>query len=202
LMCLLGGPCFFSFLFQDTEFFLRSYASGVPPGLPSALISNIKPYLSISDISLLAAALTTLSLLLELAPGTTYPGVEKEILHEIYTLSRSPLVGGAALDSLLAFYRALVKADGQIATHVVPGLVIAVEKADSKEASPANVAKCVARVVKTDQTVAAGTIKEYSKYIKPSSKAKQSMVVLSLLILGELGRFMYVFHKLFDRMPS
>ncbi|KIM50021.1 hypothetical protein SCLCIDRAFT_12402, partial [Scleroderma citrinum Foug A] len=52
-----------------------------------------------------------------------------------------------------------------------------------------NVAKCVGEVVRSQQGVAAGTIAEYSRYIKKSSKANVSTVVLSLLILGELGRF-------------
>lgn len=102
-----------------------------------------------------------------MAPATTFPEVEKHVLSDIYTVSRSPLVGGTALDSLLNFYSSLVRADRQIATHLVPNLVIAAEKAPSKgECSPGNAARCVAMVVKSDQGVAAGTIKEYSKYIK------------------------------------
>ncbi|KAJ3996104.1 armadillo-type protein [Lentinula boryana] len=176
-------------IFVAFDVLIRSYSSGVPPGLPSALISQIKPYLSVSDISLLSQALNTLTVLLELAPSTTFPEVEAHILSDIYAISRSPLVSGTALDSLLNFYAALVKADKQIATHIVPSLVISVDKAHKAESSPANAARCVAQVVKTDHSVAAGTIAEYSKYVKPTSKAKQSTVVLSLLILGELGRF-------------
>ncbi|KAF8824090.1 hypothetical protein HHX47_DHR9000534 [Lentinula edodes] len=176
-------------IFLALEVLIRSYTTGVPSGLPSALISQIKPYLSVSDISLLSQALSTLSVLLELAPSTTFPEVEAHVLSDIYAISRSPLVGGTALDSLLNFYAALVKADKQIATHIVPSLVISVDKVPKAESSPANAARCVAQVVKTDHSVAAGTIAEYSKHVKPSSKAKQSTVVLSLLILGELGRF-------------
>ncbi|KAJ3832369.1 armadillo-type protein [Lentinula raphanica] len=176
-------------LFVAFDVLLRSYSSGVPPGLPSALISQIKPYLSTSDISLLSQALNTLTVLLEMAPSATFPEVEAHILSDIYAISRSPLVGGTALDSLLNFYAALVKADKQIATHIVPSLVISVDKAPKADSSPANAARCVAQVVKTDHSVAAGTIAEYSKHVKPNSKAKQTTVVLSLLILGELGRF-------------
>ncbi|KAJ3873718.1 armadillo-type protein [Lentinula edodes] len=176
-------------IFLALEVLIRSYTTGVPSGLPSALISQIKPYLSVSDISLLSQALSTLSVLLELAPSTTFPEVEAHVLSDIYAISRSPLVGGTALDSLLNFYAALVKADKQIATHIVPSLVISVDKVPKAESSPANAARCVAQVVKTDHSVAAGTIAEYSKHVKTSSKAKQSTVVLSLLILGELGRF-------------
>ncbi|KAF9261953.1 TIP120-domain-containing protein [Marasmius fiardii PR-910] len=168
---------------------LRSYTAGIPAELPSVLITHIKPYLTVSDIALLSQALTTLSVLLELAPGVTFPEVEKSLLSIIYTISHSPLVSGSALDSLLGFYAALICADQQISTHVVPNLVLTVEKVGKTDANPANVAKCVAQVVKSHQGVAAGTIAEYAKHVRKSSKAKVSMVVLSLLILGELGRF-------------
>lgn len=189
-----------------------SYQSGIPTALAPALVAQIKPYLSTSDISLLSQALIVLALLLQLTPSTTFPEVEHDLFPDIYHIAHSPLVSGPALDSLLGFFSALVQADNQIATHVVPNLVIAVEKAPKSEASPANVARCVAQVVKSQQGVAAGAIAEYSKNIKvgvctplmnypgahavdmyqKTSKAKPSLVVLSLLIVGELGRFMCV----------
>lgn len=165
-----------------------------------------------SDITLLSQALIVVTLLLNLTPQATFPEVERYLLSDIYAIAHSPLVSGAALDSLLLFFTALVQADDQISTHLVPNLVISVEKAPKAEASPANVAKCIAQVVKSQQNVAAGTIAEYSKNLKvwftlvlrtvltkpfqKSSKAKPSLVVLSLLIIGELGRFMFV--KLFS----
>ncbi|RXW13535.1 hypothetical protein EST38_g12319 [Candolleomyces aberdarensis] len=67
-------------------------------------------------------------------------------------------------------------------------MVIASEKAPKTKNSPASVARCIAQVVKNSQGVAAGVIAECSKNIKPSSKAKPSLVILSLLIFRELGR--------------
>jgi cullin-associated NEDD8-dissociated protein 1 len=78
-------------------------------------------------------------------------------------------VSGTALDAILVFFAALVQADGQIATHIVPSLVTMAEKAPKAESSPGNVAKCVAQVVKTQQAIAAGTIAEFSKHIKVRS---------------------------------
>ncbi|KAG5725387.1 Cullin-associated NEDD8-dissociated protein 1 [Termitomyces sp. T112] len=176
-------------MFLALDILLKSYTTGIPPGLAPALIAQVKPYISITDIALLSQALSILALLLKLTPRTTFPEVEKHLLLSIYEISHSSLLTANALDSLLSFYAALVQADNQISTHVVPNLVISVEKAPKAEASPANVAKCIAQVVKSQPNVAAGTIAEYSKYIKKSSKAKSSLVVLSLLIVGELGRF-------------
>jgi cullin-associated NEDD8-dissociated protein 1 len=135
--------------------------------------------------------LSTLSLLLELAPASTFPEVEHDLLNDIYNVTHSPLISGAALESLFRFYSSLVRADNQIATHVIPNLVISSDKAPKAESNPSNVAKCIAQVIRSQPDVAAGTIAEYVKYLKPTSKAKPSLVILSLLIIGELGRFMF-----------
>ncbi|KAF9229840.1 TIP120-domain-containing protein [Gyrodon lividus] len=187
-------------LFTALDTLLNRYRSGIPADLPLSLVPQIKLYVGTSDISLLSQALSILALLLELSPSISFPEIEKELLSDIYQIAHSPLVSGAALDSFLAFFSALVQADRQIATHVVPNLVIAVEKSSKTEANPSNVAKCIGQVVRSSQGVAAGTIAEYSKAVKRTSKAKTSTVVLSLLIMGELGRFidMSPQHDVFD----
>ncbi|KAK7468323.1 hypothetical protein VKT23_002837 [Stygiomarasmius scandens] len=213
-------------VFTAIDTLLKAYTppSSIPPGLPPTLIAQIKPFLSLStsslDISLLSQSLVTLSILLDVAPKLTFPEVEKSLLNEVYAVScETTLGGGVVVDSLLGFYESLVRADPEIATHVVPGLVIVTQKTGAGGLGAAattavgsrgagagagaatavagvgggpnlgTVAKCVAQVVKTNQGVAAGVIAEYSKNLKPSSKAKPSMVILSLLIMGELGRF-------------
>lgn len=142
------------------------YQSGIPADLPPSLVPQIKPYVGTSDISLLSQALSILALLLELSPSITFPVVEGELLTDVYRIAHSPLVSGAALDSLLTFFSALVQADSQIATYVVPNLVIGVQKSPKTEANPSNVAKCIGQVVRSSQGVAAGTIAEYSKAVK------------------------------------
>lgn len=138
----------------------------MPDSLPANLIPYLKPYISTADISLLAQALGIITLLLELAPTVTFPEVEGEVLQSIYDIAHSPLVSGAPFDSVLAFFSSLVEADMQIATHIVPSLVISIEKATKTQTSQANVAKCVGQVVKSQQTIAAGTIAEFSKHLK------------------------------------
>lgn len=119
-----------------------------------------------TDITLLGSALDIIALLLELAPSTTFPEVERDVLPDVYAISHSSLLAGAPFESLLAFFGALVEADMQIATHVVPNLVISVEKAPKSEASLTNVAKCIGQVVKAQRAVAAGTIAEFAKHLK------------------------------------
>ncbi|EIW86241.1 TIP120-domain-containing protein [Coniophora puteana RWD-64-598 SS2] len=183
-------------MFTALDTLLKRYQNGIPADLSPNLILLVKSFVTTADISLLGHALTIVAVLLELAPAQAYPEVESELLSSIYEIAHSPNLSGAALDALLNFLGALVSADGQIASHVIPSLVISYEKTASKaERSPHNVAKCVGQVVKSFQSVAAGAIAEYAKHVKKSSKAKSSTVVLSLLILGEIGR-------IFDMSPQ
>lgn len=178
-----------SHMFDCLQALLRRYKSGIPADLPSNLVSLLKTYITTADISLMSLALSVVALLLELSPKATYPEVESVLLTDIYDVAHSPLVAGAAFDSILAFFAALVEADMEVATHVVPNLAIAVEKAPKAEASQGNVARCIGQVVKAQRGVAAGTVAEFSKHLKPSSKARTSQIVLSLLVMGEVGRF-------------
>ena len=104
-----------------------SHTSGIPPDLPSTLVSPIKTYVSVSDISLLSQALIILARLLELSSMNTFPDIERDLLADVYDIAHSPLVYGVTLDSILAFF-ALVQADRQIATHVVLSLVRSMNK--------------------------------------------------------------------------
>ncbi|KAH8825088.1 armadillo-type protein [Flagelloscypha sp. PMI_526] len=179
----------------------RSYGANLPPTLPQTLIPLLKPYLTTSDIPLLTHSLTLLTQLLEAAPAVAYPLVEKQLLTPtcIYSITASPLVTEKSLDALLAFLSALIRADNQIANHAIPGMVSAAFSAGAVAGatgpSYANVAKCIGVVVKTDQSVAAGVTKEYSKPL--SGKGKKENVVIGLLIVGEVGRFVTLF-QLFD----
>ena len=142
------------------------YQAGVPPDLAPHLIPQLGLYLTTADIALLSQALTTLTILLQYSPASSFPEVERALLQDIYPLAHSPLVSGACLDALLGFFGALVEADRQIASHVVPGLVISLNKAKKAEAVPGNIAKVVSRVVRSQKAVAAGMIAEFSKSLK------------------------------------
>ncbi|KAJ3481603.1 hypothetical protein NLI96_g7546 [Meripilus lineatus] len=176
-------------VFSCLDALFRRYRAGIPAYLPHILIPQLKVYISTNDISLLSQALSILALLLELSPAVTFPEVERQLLKDIYSVSRSPVVSGAVLDALLTFFGSLVQADMQIATHVVHDLVSCIDKAPKGESSQTNVAKCVGQVVKSQQSIAAGTIAEFAKHLRPTPKAKTSQVVLSLLVMGEVGRF-------------
>ncbi|KDQ17665.1 hypothetical protein BOTBODRAFT_172104 [Botryobasidium botryosum FD-172 SS1] len=175
--------------FKCLEVLLRGYKAGVPHSDAEHIIPHITPYITTSDLSLLAHSLSVLTVLLQLSPKETFEIVERDLLSNIYILACSPLVSGAALDALLSFFYHLVQADGQITTHVIPGLRLTLENTKAGQVSPANVGKCIGAVVRSQNSIAAGAIAEFSKYIQPSSKASEAKTVLSLLTLGEIGRF-------------
>lgn len=141
------------------------YQSGVPPELAPHIIPQLSPYLTTLNITLLSQSLTTLTILLQFSPSS-FPVVESSVLKDIYPISHSPLVSGTSLDALLGFFGALVEADDQIASHLVPGLVTALKRADPSEAVPANVAKVLGRIVRSQTSVAAGVIAEFSKALR------------------------------------
>lgn len=104
--------------------------------------------------------------MLQLSPVNTFSEVERDQLTIICDITRSPLITGAPLDSLLSFFGSLVDADNQIATHLIPNLVNAYLKAPKTEASGGNVAKCIGQIVKSQRSLAAGTIAEFWRHIK------------------------------------
>ncbi|KAI0307414.1 TIP120-domain-containing protein [Multifurca ochricompacta] len=167
-------------VFECLSMLLSRYENGVPANLLRTLIPQLKSYVSSTDISLQSQALSLFALLLQLSPKSTFLEVEREVLEDVYGIAYSPLTSGAALDSVLAFFGALVEADFQIATHVVSSLTRGAPEKPKGDVSYPNVAKCVAQVVRSYQALAAGVIAEFSKTLKLS---------MSLLILGEIGRF-------------
>ena len=143
-------------------------SNGVPVELLNTIVEQMKPYITTNDISLLSHALSVIALLLRLSPSQTYPAVETEYLKDIYLIAHSPLLTGTSLDSLLSFFAALVQADTQIATHVIPNLTIPLQKTKKGDASFSNIAKCIGVIVKCHPSLAAGTTAEFSKALKVS----------------------------------
>jgi len=151
--------------FAAIDALLRAYGPNFPPTLPGQLLPQLTPYVSLSDIALLAHTLGVLATLLQVAPAQTFPLVERQVLPTVYSLAPNPLVVGTALDALQAFFVALVEADPQITSHVVLNIGASIDRVQGQVA-PANVAKVVRAIVNSQRGVAAGTIAEYAKYIK------------------------------------
>ncbi|KAG9126256.1 hypothetical protein FRC07_004222 [Ceratobasidium sp. 392] len=163
----------------------------IPPTLQDTLIDNLLPYLTPSDPTLLVHTLDLLTFLLRSWPKTWFTPIEKKVLSKIYPIACEPLLLTHSLDSLLGFVFALSEADGQIAGHLVGGFKIAFDKSEGggSVAVAGNISKCLGAVVRAQRPIAAGTINEFAKHIKPTTKASQTSLVLCLLTVGEIGRF-------------
>jgi cullin-associated NEDD8-dissociated protein 1 len=160
---LILHPCPFLFLTISPT----SFPSGVPADLPPAIKPQLAPYITINDIPLLVCTLNVLTALLQLSPSITFPVIESDCLPAAYDLGANRLIAGPSLEALLSFFAALVKADLQIEMHVVPGLTIALEKANATGGgSPGNVSKCIGVVVKAQPSGAAGVIAQFAKLLK------------------------------------
>lgn len=157
-----GVPCVSS----DSLILYFSYQGGLPAQLPESLINTLTIYLSTNDISLLAHTFTVLSILLELNSSVSYPLIESRLLKKIYTLSLTPLLAGSSLDTLLNFFSHLVLADQEIGSKIIPKLLLEVQEGSKNTTSPANVAKCIAKVVEANGTIAAGTITQFTKLMQ------------------------------------
>ncbi|KAF8761649.1 TATA-binding protein interacting (TIP20) [Rhizoctonia solani] len=157
----------------------------IPESVQTPLIENLKTYISQSDPQLLIKSLELLTFLLRNWPKQWFASIENQVLPRIYPLATETLLP-ASLDALRGFLYALANADEQIASHLVGGLKVAYEKSGT---GAANVSKCLGAVVRAQRPIAAGTINEFAKHIKPTTKASQTSLILCLLTVGEIGRF-------------
>jgi cullin-associated NEDD8-dissociated protein 1 len=138
----------------------------VPPNMPASLLPTIKTFISLQDTSLLPRALGVVTCLLRRQPATTFPEVERDLLKDFYPLAISSQTTGAALEAVLGLFAALVEADPEIATRIVPNLTVAYNSSSRTDTSAMNVARGLAQVVKSNGGVAAATIAQFSKNIK------------------------------------
>jgi cullin-associated NEDD8-dissociated protein 1 len=164
---------------------LRSYRGAVPDQLPEALINILSPYMSTGDISLLSHSFIVLSTLLEVHPAATYPLVENKLLKNIFVLSLTPLLSGASLDSLLTFYSNLVTADQEIGNKIIPKLLLEVQQGAKNTTSPGNVAKCIAKVVHANTTIAAGVITQFARLMQVGFRHFARNADLRLITLSD-----------------
>ncbi|KAG8723447.1 hypothetical protein FRC09_003293 [Ceratobasidium sp. 395] len=157
--------------------------------LQDTLTDNLLPYLTPTDPTLLLHTLDLLTFLLRSWPKTWFTPIEKKVLSKIYPIACEPLLISTSLDALLGFVYALSEADGEIASHLVGGFKVAFDKSEGGVGVAGNISKCLGAVVRAQRPIAAGTINEFAKHIKPTTKATQNKLVLCLLTVGEIGRF-------------
>lgn len=176
---------------------VRNYSSSMNPELLNKVIVELSPLLSEADLHIAQLTLTLLTSIAELHPSAL-ARVSDAILPEILILAKSPLLQGAALNSMLEFFQALVKAGlpGLEYRDLLAMLVAPVTQSNmGGGASPVPVlhkqafhslAKCVAALTITWKQEALSVVEQFMRDIQnPRNDAQH---IFALLIIGEIGR--------------
>ncbi|OAD05429.1 TATA binding protein interacting protein [Mucor lusitanicus CBS 277.49] len=176
------------------------FGQHIPAKSYSALLHELKPLISDSDLHLLPLALKTVESILSVSPASVNE-VKSFILPSLFQLMESPLLQGSALDSLLSMFAAFAKASPADYQALVHGLVDPLLSAKASAgvsaggvAAVANkqaastVAQCVAVLAaNASEPNRDTTIREFQNYLT-TPKVNDSILYLALLAIGEIGR--------------
>ncbi|XP_049773388.1 cullin-associated NEDD8-dissociated protein 1 [Schistocerca cancellata] len=174
---------------------VRNYSNALNSELLDKVIVELSPLLSEADLHIAQLTLTLLTSIAELHPAAL-TRVSDAILPEILTLVKSPLLQGAALNSMLEFFEALVKAElpglgfrdllsmlvapiTQCGESTMPVLILHKQAFHS-------LAKCVAALTVTWRQEALTVVEQFLRNVQnPRNDAQH---IFALLVIGEIGR--------------
>ncbi|CAO3650666.1 unnamed protein product [Mucor hiemalis] len=175
------------------------YGTNISSGSFSNILNELKPLISDSDLHLLPLALKTVQSILMVSPASVNE-VKAQITPSLFHLIQSPLLQGAALDSLLSLFAAFAKASPADYQALVNGLVNPLLHVKTSGVSAGGVAavankQAASTVAQSVAVLAANTskencdstINEFQSYIK-NPETNDSIKYLSLLTIGEIGR--------------
>lgn len=170
---------------------VQNYSHYLYPDLLRSVISEVPPLLSEADLHIAQLTLVLLTSIARVYSGALVD-VADAILPEILTLVKSPLLQGAALDSMLEFFQALVSCR-------LPGLgyhdVLKLLVRPVALGSPTNtlhkqafhsLAKCVAAITVIYEHEALPVVEQFMKDVVGANNDAQH--VFALLVIGEIGR--------------
>jgi hypothetical protein len=179
---------------------VERFGNMIPTSSFSNLLVELKPLISDSDLHLLPLALKAAQSILTVSTDSIND-VKTQITPSLFQLIQSPLLQGAALDSLLNLFAAFSKTSPADYQSLVKGLVDpllnvktsgvsagGVAAVANKQAA-STVAQSVAVLAAANASVSnrENTIKEFQTYIV-NPKTNDSIKYLSLLTIGEIGR--------------
>jgi cullin-associated NEDD8-dissociated protein 1 len=143
----------------------------IPTTSATSLISDLSPFIAAEDLQNFPPTLTLLTLLLRTQPASK-PSLEA-LIPTIYTITRSPLLVGPALDAVLAFFAGLVSLEPDASLRIIPELIKPFEGASTIPDATSGelhafrtVAKCVGAIVAASPTNSAGVVAEFAKQIE------------------------------------
>ncbi|KAM0753363.1 TIP120-domain-containing protein [Meredithblackwellia eburnea MCA 4105] len=164
--------------------------ANVPPETSQALLADLQPLVSDSDVNLLPLALETIASILNHNPAASAQ-VQSSILPRVFDLVDSPLLQGPSLDSLLTFFQAFIRT-GAEPSALIKVLDDSVDKVKLSQSTGgaqalATASRCIGVIVREAPATASASIKKYSATVK-GAKTPAPALILALLTLGEIGR--------------
>uniref|UniRef100_A0A671W6A5 Cullin-associated and neddylation-dissociated 1 n=1 Tax=Sparus aurata TaxID=8175 RepID=A0A671W6A5_SPAAU len=139
------------------DILLRNYSSAVTPVMVDAVLAELPPLISESDMHVSQMALSFLSTLAVTHPSSLGQLSGGNILQQLITLVRSPLLQGGALAAMLDFYQALVATEtpglGYMdLLRMLTGPVYSQSAALPHKQAYCSIAKCVAALTRACPT--------------------------------------------------
>lgn len=175
---------------------VTNYSDSFKPPLIDSILSEVPALIQESDMHISQVAITLITCMAKVCPSSLSK-IGGTILPEVLNLVHSPLLQGGALNSLLEFFKVLVatKANNMGYSDLLKALrgpFYDSRSADSMsmhKQSYYSVAKCVAALSMAVPKEASGVVTNLIQDVK-NPKSSESVRILSLLCLGEIGRFM------------
>ena len=151
------------------------------------VVEEIDPLLQQEgNLNLASMALQSINLIID--ANKAISTIEQKILPIVYTLVRSPLLQGSALESILLFLTHLLSLDSSKAPNVLASLTSTIQPTSVQVLHYSTVAQCVGAVVKAAPSTSKEVIAETQKVFSKGTEGAD--VYFQLLIVGEVGRNM------------
>ncbi len=175
---------------------IRNYHSRLPPGALQPVLAELPALITDADLHIAQLTMNLMTSVARLAPDPALRQLSAAGLPEVLRLARSPLLQGAALQSMLELFRALVgsgsAADANLTARALneslaAPVVDAQTGASVHKQGRASTAKCVAAVMASSPAEAKQAVSRWCGAIqtKPCLPHQQTFF---LLAIGEIGK--------------
>jgi cullin-associated NEDD8-dissociated protein 1 len=174
---------------------VKNYSKQITEKNLEPVLVELQPLLSDADLHIAQLTMNLLTSVAKLHKGSL-PMVQKTSLPQIFHLSQSPLLQGAALNAMLEFFQALVaaKLPGAGQKDLLKMLVdpvLSVAGSTIHKQGKASIAKCVAALVVTQNVQEAqAVVSQFASHLKPNDPSTAHQQTFSLLVIGEIGKHM------------
>uniref|UniRef100_A0A672QHI2 Cullin-associated NEDD8-dissociated protein 1-like n=1 Tax=Sinocyclocheilus grahami TaxID=75366 RepID=A0A672QHI2_SINGR len=175
---------------------VTNYSDSFKPPLIESILSEVPALIQDRDMHISQVAITLITCMAKVCPSSLSK-IGGTILPEVLNLVHSPLLQGGALNSILEFFQVLVatKTTNMGYGDLLKGLrgpfydFKSTDSMSVHKQSYYSVAKCVAALSMACPKEASGVVTNLIQEVK-NPKSSEPVRILSLLCLGEIGRFM------------